>query len=140
VPLRLISVWILLSGAAHAVPLSDNVLFAFEKCKSLSIDLEKGLLKESPSQAFDLHCQKMPEKATDLKCAFFDQGSTKKLSEEIFTGGSELGEAELKDKNQRRIRFLIGKSFASFESGSELKACAGIYIFEKEALKKKTSP
>lgn len=135
--MRYLSLIFFFFGTAHAVPLSDNVLFAFEKCKTLSVDLEKGLLKESPADAFDIHCQKISDNPKGLKCSFFEQGSTKKIMEDIFTGGSELGAAELTDKNNRKIRFLIGKNFASYESGSELKACAGIHIFEKDALKKK---
>ena len=123
--------------AASAVPLSDNVLFAFEKCKSLAVDLGKGQLREASAAAFDVRCVRVPEKKGELVCAFFDPGSTKPLSKETFTGGSELGEAEIKDQHGRKIKFLIGKGFASYESGPELKACVGIYIFEQDALKRK---
>lgn len=122
---------------AGLTPLTDNVLLAFEKCKSLSADLEKGLLKEAPSAAFDVRCEKSAEKKDELSCSFYDQGSSKALSKETFTGGSDLGEATLTDKNGRKIKFLIGKGFASYESGPELKACVGIFIYEKDALKRK---
>lgn len=120
-----------------AVPLSDNILFAFEKCKSLSVDLEKGQLKEAVSSSFDLHCLRKNENPLEFKCSYFDAGSDKKLKDETFTGGSDLGVAELKNGSDKRIKFLIGKSFASFEAGSELKLCAGIYLFEKDALKRR---
>lgn len=118
-----------------AVPLKDNILFGFEKCKALSVDLEKGQLKESVSSSFDVHCRK--KDALELDCIFYETGSSKKISQEIFSGGSDLGVGELKDKEGRKIRFLIGKNYASFESGPEQKVCIGIFIFEKEALKAK---
>lgn len=122
---------------ALAVPLKDNVLFAFEKCKSLSVDLEKGQLKETAvAPPFDLHCAKVKDEPNALKCFYFDPGSDKKLSEETFTGGSELGAAELKDKAGTKIRFLIGKNYASYENPVDHKVCVGIYLFEQEAIKK----
>ena len=128
---------IFISSAYAAVPLTDNVLFAFEKCKSLSVDLEKGQLKEAVTTSFDVRCEKDSDKKNDLVCSFHDTGSSKPLSKETFTGGSDLGVAELKDKEGRKIKFLIGKQYASYESGPEQKVCAGIFIFEKEALKRK---
>jgi hypothetical protein len=127
---------LVLTPSAWAVPLKDNILFGFEKCKSLSVDLEKGLLKEVPASSFDVHCKKKNE--TDFSCDFFETGSTKSIGLEVFSGGSELGVAELKDKHQRKLRFLIGKNFASYESGPEQKVCIGIYLFEQDALKKKS--
>lgn len=118
------------------VALKDNLLFAFDKCKSLSIDVEKGQLKESPELAFDLHCKKIGER--EFNCDYFEPSSNKKQKEEAFTGESDLGVAELKNSSGKRIKFLIGKNFASFESGLELKGCVGIYLFEQEALKKKS--
>lgn len=125
------------SASAALTPLTDNVLFAFEKCKSLSADLEKGQLKEAPSAAFDVRCEKSSEKKDELACSFYDPGSSKTLSKETFSGGSDLGEATLTDKAGRKIKFLIGKGYASYESGPELKACVGIFIYEKDALKRK---
>lgn len=124
---------------AGVVALKDNMLFAFEKCKRLSVDLQKGQLIEAVVDSFDLHCRKIPSKPLELKCDFFATGSQKKASEAVFKGGSELGEGLLKDDKGRRIRFLIGKGFASFESPPEQKACIGIFLFEKDALKKKSS-
>lgn len=122
-------------SAFGAVPLKDNILFGFEKCKSLSVDLEKGLLKETAASSFDVHCRKKGE--LEFQCSFYETGSSKKISQENFSGGSELGVAELKDKEGRKIRFLIGKNFASYEAGSEHKVCIGIHIFEKDAMKVK---
>ena len=122
-------------SAFGAVPLKDNILFGFEKCKSLSVDLEKGQLKETVTSSFDVHCRKKGD--LELECTFYETGSSKKLSQENFTGGSDLGVGELKDIKGRKIRFLIGKNFASYESGSEQKVCIGIHIFEKDAMKVK---
>ena len=126
-------------GQAGVVALKDNILFAFEKCKALSVDLHKGQLKEAITSSFDLHCRKVPEKPLEMKCEFFETGSSKSTSEALFKGGSELGEGLLKDESGRKIQFLIGKGFASFESPPEQKVCIGIYLFEKDALKKKSS-
>lgn len=126
---------------AQATPLPDNVLFAFEKCKTLSVDLEKGQLKEAPADAFDVRCEKKtePESKSDLTCSFYDTGSNKVLRKETFSGGSELGKAEIRDDKGTKIKFLIGKGYASYESGTEQKVCVGIYIFEKDALKQKAA-
>jgi hypothetical protein len=131
---------IIFSTAVSAtVPLSDNILFGFEKCKTLSVDLEKGLLKETPVAAFDIHCQQQSSDKLKLDCSFFEFGSNKKKHHHVFSGGSELGEAHLKDNMGNEIRFLIGKKFASYHSVSEQKVCAGIFIFERDALKQKAS-
>gem|GEM_PF-1955736 len=125
--------------SAKPVSLKDNVLFGFEKCKSLSVDLEKGQLKEAISSSFDLHCRKQNPESLEFKCTYFDTGSDKKVNEIAFTGGSNLGAAVLKDNEGRIIKFLIGKKFASYESQSEHKVCAGIFIFEQDALKQRAS-
>ena len=136
--MRILSlIFLFITPAFAGVPLTDNILFAFEKCKFLSVDLEKGTLKEAVASSFDVRCEKVPETKEDLSCSFYDPGSTKALSKEEFTGSSDLGVAELKDKTGKKMKFLIGKSFASYESGPEQKVCIGIYIFEKEALKRK---
>lgn len=134
-------IFFLLTGPISAKPVSlkDNILFAFEKCKSLSVDLEKGQLKESIASSFDLHCRKSDLGTLEFRCTFFDTGSDKKTNEIAFTGGSELGIAELQDGSGRIIKFLIGKKFASYESASEQKVCAGIFIFEQDALKQQAS-
>lgn len=125
---------------SKAVALKDNILFAFEKCKSLSVDLHKGQLKEAVVSSFDVHCRQIPDKPLEQRCGFFEPGSQKESSHSTFTGGSELGEGKLEDQKGRIIRFLIGKGYASFEDPSQHKACIGIFIFEKEALKKKSAP
>lgn len=125
--------------AADVVPLKDNVLFAFERCKTLAVNLEKGQLAETVTSSFDLHCKQSADNSLEYTCATFDTGSNKKLSEAIYTGGSNLGKASLKDNQGREIEFLIGKGFAAFKSGPEQKVCAGIFIFERDALKQKSS-
>jgi hypothetical protein len=122
------------------VPLQDNVVFAFEKCKSLSVDLEKGLLVESVSPSFDLHCKKVTDslETNDFLCDFFSQGGNKKNDQKRFSGGSELGNARLLSDSGMTINFLVGKKYASFVSSTEtgLKMCAGFFLYEKELLKK----
>ncbi len=122
-----------------AVPLKDNILFAFEHCKTLAVNLEKGQLAETVASSFDLHCKQTDGTSLEFTCSMFDAGSNKKLSESIFTGGSNLGKAELNDKAGRKLQFLIGKGFASYQSGPEQRVCAGIFIFERDALKQKSS-
>lgn len=129
----------LFSLKADTVPLSDNILFGFEKCKKLSVDLEKGLLKEAVISSFDIHCRKNPAENIQFECTFFETGSNKKTKVQNFWGGSDLGRGELIDKKGSKIKFLIGKNFASFESGPDQEVCAGIFIFEKAALKQKSS-
>ena len=121
--------------ASAAVPIKDGILFGFEKCKSLAVDLHKGQLKEEVTSSFDLHCKKQGD--LEFKCSYFDPGSSKVSKTEVFSGGSDLGVADLQSVGGSRLRFLIGKSFASFASGPEQKVCAGIYLFEQDALKRK---
>ena len=139
--MQVLSYLLLFLGTVYAgtVPLKDNIHFAFERCKALSADIESGQLKELVVSPFDLHCQKNKDPDGDFNCVFYDPGSNKKLGTEKFSGGSDLGVAELRDKDSRKIKFLIGKSFASFESGKDQKVCIGIYLFEQDALKKKES-
>lgn len=127
------------SAYAGVMPITDNILFAFERCKTLSVDLKKGTLQESLASSFDLHCRKSLDDKMAFKCDVFDTASNKKLGQKIFSGGSELGEAMLVEKSGKKIKFLIGRKFASFESPSENKVCAGIFIFEQDALKQKAS-
>ncbi len=124
------------SAYGAPVPLKDGVLFAFERCKTLSVDLQRGQLKEAVTEAFDLHC-KRTDRPLDLRCEFFETGGDRVKRTELFTGVSELGAATLATTGGLRLRFLIGKSFAAFESGPEQKVCAGIYLFEDEARKRK---
>lgn len=125
---------------AMARPLKDSVLFAFERCKSLEVDLEYGKLKELIKPPFDVHCKKINDSNTnELNCVFYNPQNNKILKEEIFTGDSDLGSAELKNINSSKINFLIGKKFASFRSFNENIVCIGFYLFEQEAIKKKKS-
>lgn len=128
------------SSLFAAVPLSDNILFAFEKCRALSVDLKKGQLKEEILDPFDIHCQKIPDDKLSLKCTSFEATSNKKISENVYSGGSDLGVGELKDSEGRKIHFILGKGFAAYDSPNEHKVCIGIYLFEKDALKKAKSP
>lgn len=137
--LNLLILFSLPTFAADVVPLKDNILFAFERCKTLAVNLEKGQLAETITSSFDLHCKQTEGNSLEFTCAMFDAGSDKKLSESVFTGGSNLGKAELNDKEGRKLQFLIGKGFASYQSGPEQRVCAGIFIFERDALKQKSS-
>jgi hypothetical protein len=135
--------WLLYQPTAHSkvVPLSDNVVFAFEKCKTLSVDLEKGLLVESLSPSFDLHCKKISDSinSNGFLCDLFREGSNIKNEQIKFTGGSELGWAQLKSDSGMMINFLVGKKYASFSNQSEYQSqmCAGFFLFEKELMQKK---
>jgi hypothetical protein len=123
---------------AGSVPIKDNLLFGFEKCKSLSVDLEKGQLKENVSSSFDVHCKKNKNNGLAFNCDFFETGSDKKFLTKEFTGGSDLGIAELKTNSGEVIEFLIGKKYSSFKSNKDLRACVGIFLFESEAIKKRS--
>ena len=137
--LSILFLFSLITHASEVVPIRDNILFAFERCKTLSVNLEKGQLAESMTSSFDLHCKQSSSNALEFVCDTFDTGSSKKLSQSIYTGGSNLGKAELIDKEGRKIQFLIGKGFASWQSGVDQKVCAGIFIFERDALKQRSS-
>lgn len=134
-----LSFLLLLPGLAlgSPMPVQDNILFAFDRCKTFSVDLKTGKWLESFTTPFDIHCRKSSEDKLQLTCDFFATDSSKKLSQDIYTGGTELGAADLSGPNGKKIRFLLGYKFASFESPSEKKICTGIYLFEQEALKKK---
>jgi hypothetical protein len=121
---------------ANSLPLNDNILFAFEKCKTLSVNLAKGQLNEALTPSFDIHCKKN-KNLKEFICDFFSMDSNKKIKEEVFWGESELGIAELRNKKGSILKFLIGRKFASFESPSESTMCIGFYLFEKDALKQK---
>lgn len=129
---------LVLSFDVVAVPIKDNVLFAFEKCKTLVVDLEKGQLKEVLLPPFDVHCKKNSNsKSTEFNCIFYNPENNQKIKEEIFSGNSELGLAELRKSNEEKINFLIGRKFASFDSLKDHTVCIGFYLFEEEALKQK---
>jgi len=119
------------------MPIQDNILFAFDRCKVISVDLKSGKWQESFDSSFDIHCRKSTDEKKQMICDFFATDSSKKISQENYKGGSELGAAELLGPEGKKITFLLGHKYASFESPSEKKICAGIYLFEQEALKKK---
>lgn len=137
--LNALSLLILFPALAFAgpMPIQDNILLAFDRCKSLTVDLKTGQWQESYAPSFDIHCRKLNDEKIKLNCDFFATDSSKKLFQETYQGGSELGAAEFVGPEGKKIKFLIGHKYASFESPLEKKVCAGIYIFEKEALKKK---
>ncbi len=119
------------------MPVQDNILFAFDRCKSLSVDLKTGNWQEKFAPSFDIHCRKSADEKLQFVCDFFATDSSKKIVQEFYKGGSDLGAAELTGPERKTIKFLLGHKYASFESPSEKKTCAGIYLFEQEALKKK---
>lgn len=133
--------WIIILYVSNlqAVPIKDNILFAFDRCRELRVDLEKGQLKESLTTSFDLVCKKVRGAESEFQCEFFDTQTGKKILEEKFTGGSDLGVARLNSATSAEIKFLIGKKFASYDSIKERRVCVGIYLFEKDALKKKSN-
>lgn len=138
--LSVLSMFLISATEAAVVPIKDGILFGFERCKSLSVDLKKGTLQENLMPSFDMHCRKSVLKDLEFTCDIFETSSNKKLGREKFSGGSELGEAVLKDESgQKTIKFLIGLKYASYTSASDNKVCAGIFIFEQDALKQKSS-
>ena len=137
--LRRLSILLLFPVLAFGsgMPVQDNILFAFDRCKTLSVDLKTGNWQESFARPFDLHCKRSSDDKFQLNCDFFATDSSKKLSQEVYKGGTDLGAADLSGPSGKKIRFLLGYKFASLESPSERMTCAGIYLFEQEALKKK---
>ena len=71
-----------------------------------------------------------------LLCDLFREGSNKKNEQIKFTGGSELGRAQLKSDTGMSINFLVGKKYASLSNQSEHQSqmCAGFFLFEKEGV------
>lgn len=131
--------------AAEMNPLNDNILFAFDKCKTISVDLNKTALVETVDPAFDIHCLNNESDKLLFRCDFFDVGSKNKKALEALTGGRDGKIGQLSNKGGTTITFSLEKGTAAFDSpvaSKELahparKVCAGIFIFEKEALKKK---
>jgi hypothetical protein len=145
--LILFSFLISLSTFAAEVPVKDNILFAFEKCKSLSVDLNTGLLKENNEKAFDIHCKMKSSDEMEFTCDFFDPGSDQKQSVELLRGGKDKNNVgTLRNAYGTFLRLYFEKSSAQYETSIisddgrsyGKKVCSGIYILEKEALKKKT--
>lgn len=131
---KILTLIMLTSAALANVPLKDNLLFGFEKCKILTVDLQKGQLIEASAPGFDVVCKKKTD--LEFSCDYFDTGSSRVLKTETFKGGSDLGAGELTSAAGDKLRFLIGKTYAAFEAGPEKKVCVGIYLFEQDALKK----
>lgn len=77
--------------------------------------------------------------SNEFLCDMFREGSNKKNEQIRFTGGSELGRAQLKSDDGMTINFLVGKKYASFSNQSEHQPqmCAGFFLFEKELMQKK---
>ena len=122
-------------------PLDDNILFAFDKCKSITVDLNKTVLVEEVTAPFDIHCVNNESDKFQFKCDFFDAGSDKKKSLETLTGGRLVKMGDLSNKGGTKIAFSFEKGSASFQTPLEkshgMKVCAGIFLLEKDAKKRK---
>lgn len=133
------------SQADDLSPFSDNILFAFDKCRSFSLDLKKTAIVEVESKPFDIHCVQANTDKELFKCDYFDTASNKKGDLENLSGGKSGKIGILSSKGGTSIRFSMEKGSASFEApvasadGLEntRKLCVGIFLFEKDALKRK---
>ena len=134
------------SAFAAEVPFGDNILFAFEKCKTLTVDLKAGTLTEVQVDGFDSHCKTQSSDQLEYTCESFDPNSQKKIGLEQLKGGKDKnGIGNLKNAGGGHIRVSLEKNTAQYETPimDELgrtygrKMCVGIYLYEKEALKKK---
>ena len=125
--------------------LNDNLLFAFDKCRTFNLNLKKTAIEEAHSRPFDLHCVQANTDKKLFKCDYFDTASNKKGDLENLTGGKVGKLGTLTSKGGTSIRFSLEKGSASYEviipseDGLEnsRKLCVGIFLFEKEALKRK---
>ena len=142
------SLFILLVTSAFAaeVPFGDNILFAFEKCKTLTVDLKSGTLTEAQLDAFDLHCRVRGKDQMEYTCESFDPGSEKKIALELLRGGKDKNNiGTLRNVGGGSIRVNLEKNTAQYETPTMdevgiaygRKMCVGIYLYEKEALKKR---
>ncbi|WP_408098644.1 hypothetical protein ACJVC5_06955 [Peredibacter sp. HCB2-198] len=128
--------------AAEVGPLQDNVLFAFERCQSLSVDLKKGGIMSTDLPGFDMHC-----KATiglEFKCDYIDIKTNKRAQLEVFNGGKNGSRVALSSKGGSSLKFLLGNQSAYYETPltdseniSGRKVCSGIFLLEKDARKHK---
>ena len=134
------------SAFAAEVPFGDNILFAFEKCKTLTVDLKSGTLTEAQVDAFDLHCKVKGKDQMEYTCESFDTGSDKKTGLELLRGGKDKNNiGTLRNAGGGTIRLNVEKNTAQYETltmdevgiAYGRKMCVGIYLYEKEALKKK---
>lgn len=124
---------------------NDNLLFAFDKCRSFKLDLDKTQIEETFSKSFDLHCKESNSDKALFKCDYFDTGSDKRRELENFTTGRHGADGTLISKSGTKIHLSITKGTASFESlipspnglTNTKKLCVGIFLFEKDALKRK---
>lgn len=125
-------------------PLGDNILFAFERCQTLSVDLKKGGLQVATVPGFDMHCMMSASNALEYKCDYIDLATNKKTQLEVVSGGKKSSNVSLMSKGGTTIRFIIGNQSAYYmtalsdnESIQGSKVCSGIFLLEKDALKKK---
>lgn len=126
-------------------PLGDSILFAFDKCRTITVNLDKLALEESNSPAFDIHCVNDSLNKLNFKCLFYDPGSNIKRSQEALQGGKIEKRGELSNQGGTRLYFSLEKGTAAFDSplasspkeNPSRKICAGVFIFEKDALKRK---
>lgn len=122
-------------------PVSDNFLIAFDKCRSLAVNLKNGQVGEVHSSPFDVYCK---VSGIDATCDYFQPRETKRFESRGFKGGLNAETGIFKDESQM-IKFDIKTNFAYFEGTPDLKGtkfqgkkiCSGVFIFEREARKKK---
>lgn len=126
------------------LPLEDNILFAFERCQTLTVDLKKGGLQSATVPAFDIHCVNVPANNLEFKCDYIDVTTNKKMQLEVLNGGKKDSKVFLSSKGGTKIKFILGNQGAYYEtplSDNEViqgsKVCSGIFLMEKDALKKK---
>lgn len=130
--------------AGDIKPLEDNVLMAFDRCRSLSVNLQKGEMQVSESPAFDMHCISKGNSSTEFKCDYIDVKTNKRTQLEVLSGGKSDQDVSLSSIGGTKVKFRLGRQNAYFEtpltdneSIQGRRICAGIFLMEKEALKKK---
>lgn len=119
----------------------DNFLIAFDKCRSLAVNLKNGQVGEVHSSAFDVYCK---INGIDATCDYFQPGETKRFESKGLKGGLD-GETGIFKDDKQMIKFDTKTNFAYFEGTPDLKGtkfqgkkiCSGVFIFEREARKKK---
>lgn len=130
--------------AADIKPLEDNFLMAFDRCRSLGVNLQKGEMQVADLPSFDMHCISKESSSTEFKCDYIDVKTNKRTQLEILSGGKSGQDVSLSSIGGTKIKFRLGQQNAYFEtpltdneSIQGRKICAGIFLMEKEALKKK---
>lgn len=128
--------------AAEVEPIQDNVLFAFERCQSLSVDLKKAGITSTNLPGFDMHCKS--GSGLEFKCDYIDIKTNKHGQLEVFNGGKTGSKVVLTSKGGSSLKFLIGQQSAYYETSLSdneqiqgKKICSGIFLLEKDALKLK---